>query len=572
MKTYMSPRSAAQTLGITVEHLRLMERAGDITCIRTSGGHRRYDVQSFIDAQTETDMATVGYCRVSGKGQADDLASQVRYVQSHSPDAEILQGFGSGINFKRKGLRTLWERLLRGDKLRVVLPIGIDSPASAEKSYNSWLNKTVAKSWFSTKLFTAPKQSLLPICSQFSMSFPAGCMASENTVIKSRKIEIFPTVAQKQTLRKWFGTSRYVYNQAVSLLSDKDTPTNFKKLVPVVFEHLPEWHVDTPRQIKVGAVMDACQAVRNAKLKCKQTGEFQEVKYRSKKRKQTLYLRADSLKKNGFYVRLLGDMKMAEPLPATPQGTGKVSERDTDAEVKDSQLILENGTYFLCVPYVEKKKPRQPSGRIVALDPGVRDFMTFFAEDSFGWLGQQCIHRIQRLCQHCDNLLSRATQEKRPLRRALRKAANKIKVKIRNLVDELHKKVAHFLVAHFDIILLPTFEQKQMTKRGARQLRKKSVRQMLTLSHYKFKAFLKQKALAYGVQVIDVCEAYTSKTVSWTGEIVVNLGGSKVIKSSEGHRMDRDLNGARGIFLKNVARALMVSPSTETVDANRAFL
>ena len=381
-------------------------------------------------------------------------------------------------------------------------------------------------------------------------------------MIKSQKIEIFPTAEQKTILSRWFGTSRYVYNQAGSLLDDKDTPTNFKKLVPIVFAELPEWHEETPRQIKVGAVMDASSAVRNAKVKCKQTGVFQKAKYRSRKHRQTLYLRADSLKSNGFYVRLLGDMKMSEPLPAKPQGKGKVSERDTDAEVKDSQLILENGRYYLCVPYLEKKKPRELMGRIVALDPGVRDFMTFFSEDSFGWLGKQCINRIQRLCQHCDNLYSRATQEKRPLRRALRKAANKIKVRIHNLIDELHKKIAHFLVTNFDIILLPTFASKQMTRRGARKLRKKSVRQMLTLSHFRFKVFLKQKALEYGVRVVDVCEAYTSKTVSWTGELITNLGGSKVIKSSEGHRTDRDLNGARGIFIKNVARALTVSPST----------
>ena len=212
-----------------------------------------------------------------------------------------------------------------------------------------------------------------------------------------------------------------------------------------------------------------------------------------------------------FLWRLLGQMKMSEPLPAKPQGTGKVSERDTDAEVKDSQLIMENGRYFLCVSYVEKKKTREPSGRIVA-NPGVRDFMTFFSEDRFGWLGHmQCINRIQRLCQHCDNLYSRATQEQRPLRRALRKAANRIKVKIRNLIDELHKKVAHFLVTNFDIILIPSFETKQMTKRGGRKLRKKSVRQMLTLSHYRFKVFLKQKAKEYGVQVIDVLKRILPK-------------------------------------------------------------
>ena len=472
-----------------------------------------------------------------------------------------------------KGPKPYWNASCEVINSALLLPIGIDSPDSAEKSYSSWLNKTVDKSWFSTKLFTVPRRNLLPISSQFCVSFPIDCPDSGDTVTKSKNIEIFPTAEQKAILRKWFGTSRYVYNESVSALDMKETPKTFKGLVPIVFDQLPEWHVETPRQIKVGAVMDACQAVSNAKVKCKQTGKFQNVKFRSRKNpRQTLYLRADTLKKNGFYVRFLGKMKMSEPLPAKPQGTGKVSERNTDAEVKDSQLIMENGRYFLCVSYVEKKKTREPSGRIVALDPGVRDFMTFFSQDSFGWLGQQCINHIQRLCQHCDNLYSRATQEKRPLRRTLRKAANRIKVKICNLIDELHKKIAHFLVTNFDIILLPIFETKQMTKRGARKLRKKSVRQMLTLSHYRFKVFLKHKVKEYGVQVIDVCEAYTSRTVSWTGEIVANLGGSKVIKSSEGHHMDRDLNGARGIFIKNVARALTVRPCTVNPGASKSLI
>ena len=37
------------------------------------------------------------------------------------PEAEIIQDFGSGINFKRKGLQRLLERILRGDKLRIVV-------------------------------------------------------------------------------------------------------------------------------------------------------------------------------------------------------------------------------------------------------------------------------------------------------------------------------------------------------------------------------------------------------------------------------------------------------------------
>ncbi len=96
-----------------------------------------------------------------------------------------------------------------------------------------------------------------------------------------------------------------------------------------------------------------------------------------------------------------------------------------------------------------------------------------------------------------------------------------------------------------------------MAKKGKRRIRSKSVRQMLTLSHYQFKQFIKHKAFEHNKVVLDVNEAYTSKTVSWTGEIVKNLGGSKIIKSqSTGQKMDRDLNGARGIFL----RALVDTP------------
>lgn len=55
---------------------------------------------------------------------------------------------------------------------------------------------------------------------------------------------------------------------------------------------------------------------------------------------------------------------------------------------------------------------------------------------------------------------------------------------------------------------------------------------MLTWAHYQFKVRLKNKALEFGKKVINVCEAYTSKTVSWTGEIK-KVGGSRVIRSGD---------------------------------------
>ncbi len=196
-------------------------------------------------------------------------------------------------------------------------------------------------------------------------------------------------------------------------------------------------------------------------------------------------------------------------------------------------------------------------GRLVALDPGVRTFQTFFSDQFAGALGQQDIQRIVRLAVHLDNMLSRRdlSKSKRP-RAALQRASLKIRQKVQNLIDELHWKIARFLTDNFDVILLPTFETKQMVSKAARKLRKTSVRSMLSLSHYKFSQRLEQKCFERGKKLIRVCEAYTSKTVSWTGEVKHNLGGAKTIKSGT-IVADGDMNAARGIFL----RSLVDSPA-----------
>ena len=101
-----------------------------------------------------------------------------------------------------------------------------------------------------------------------------------------------------------------------------------------------------------------------------------------------------------------------------------------------------------------------------------------------------------------------------------------------------------------------------MVGKSKRKLRSKTVRAMLTWAHHQFKMRLKNKALEFGKKIIDVCEAYTSKTVSWTGEIK-NVGGSRVIRSGD-IKLDRDLNGARGIFI----RSLVDSPTLMSAIVN----
>jgi putative transposase len=310
-----------------------------------------------------------------------------------------------------------------------------------------------------------------------------------------------------------------------------------------ILNDLPEWAKSVPFQIKLIAIKDACLAVKAAKKGFAKNGQINKCKFRSRKDKQqTIFIPKTAIKDCGIYHSILGKCRLKEALPNN---------------FSDARLTITYGEYYLITSKQVQPSQTDNQGRVVALDPGVRTFMTFLSEDSFGWLGNDSNLYIRKLCFKLDKLVSKISKARCQQKRRFKKAADRLRCKIKHLIKELHHKTAKFLTDNFDVILLPTFETSQMVSKSKRKLRNKSVRQMLTLSHYEFKCFLKWKAWEKSKIVIDCNEAYTSKTVSWTGEVNKNLGGSRIIKSTQiGLAMDRDLNGARGIFL----RALVDTP------------
>ena len=296
----------------------------------------------------------------------------------------------------------------------------------------------------------------------------------------------------------------------------------------------------------VGAIFDACRAVsaakkRNAALAKDKSADknFACVHFRSRRNpRQVLTVQANCVSDRGIYRTKLCDMRMAESLPVP-------------VNRNIYRLTLKHGQYHLAVPYDEKRPPRRENqARVVALDPGVRSFLTWYCTDSVGKIGKGAFFRIQRLCERLDDLLSRATKSPARRRRNMRRAAGRMRIRIENLINELHRQAARFLVKSFDVILLPSFETSAMVERGRRRIRSKTVRNLLGLAHYRFGMFLRHKAAEYGVAVLSVNEAYTTKTVSWTGELLDDVGGKSVVVGHDGERMDRDHNGARGIYLR----------------------
>ena len=65
-------------------------------------------------ARKEEEKRDYIYARVSTRRQSDDLKSQIATLQLRHPGCLVLSDCGSGLNFKRKGLKTLLELATKG--------------------------------------------------------------------------------------------------------------------------------------------------------------------------------------------------------------------------------------------------------------------------------------------------------------------------------------------------------------------------------------------------------------------------------------------------------------------------
>lgn len=61
------------------------------------------------------------YCRVSSKKQEDDLQRQLELARFEYPNHTIISDIGSGINWKRKGLKTILELSMQGHLESVIV-------------------------------------------------------------------------------------------------------------------------------------------------------------------------------------------------------------------------------------------------------------------------------------------------------------------------------------------------------------------------------------------------------------------------------------------------------------------
>lgn len=117
-------RKAIEITGLSANTLRKYADNGTIKAKRVGKGQRLFDVTDLLQQRDPSrcdGKPVVCYCRVSSRKQKDDLARQVVFMRERYPNADIIQDIGSGLNFKRKGLDAILQRLLQGDKFTLVV-------------------------------------------------------------------------------------------------------------------------------------------------------------------------------------------------------------------------------------------------------------------------------------------------------------------------------------------------------------------------------------------------------------------------------------------------------------------
>jgi IS605 OrfB family transposase len=177
---------------------------------------------------------------------------------------------------------------------------------------------------------------------------------------------------------------------------------------------------------------------------------------------------------------------------------------------------------------------------VCALDPGVRKFQTLYGVNHVVEVGSHDCYKILNLLKLGDK--SRPEEQK-----AIRK-------KIKNLVDDLHRKTVSFLTSNYKTIFLPDFGTSEMLKGN---ISANTKREMQTLRFYTFKMRLIDKCSKKGVELKIVSEAYTTQCCSECG-VLTKIGESENFDCSNrncplsGVELDRDFNSSRNILIRNI--------------------
>jgi putative transposase len=369
---------------------------------------------------------------------------------------------------------------------------------------------------------------------------------SEKDVTRIRKLRIYPTKQQKQTLKKWMGTCRFIYNRALDSINKKQEKScsfyslRDKYVTSKSNDLINKWELETPKDVRAGAIKDLSDRYLTL-IKMVQEKKITHFKmnFRSKRKDTSIVIPKKTINfQDGNLYIYTTKYKF---------GIVKITKRQRlflkkNPIEKDSRLQIKRGKYFLCIPIKIKTRKTQENKGVCSLDPGVRKFQTVYSNNEVVHIGvkRELMKKYFNKLDKLQSLRMKGQINKK------KRYENRVRDKLENLIDDLHYKTINYLTKTYSTIILPTFESQKLLKKMEGRITKR-----MLLAYYQFKVRLQEKCVQDGNRLEICTEEYTSKTCGQCGNIKNDLKKQEVYKCIKcGLEVDRDTNGARNIMIK----------------------
>lgn len=400
-----------------------------------------------------------------------------------------------------------------------------------------------------------------------------------NTVIRVKnKIILDLSKEQQNIIQEWIKECKKLYNICIDKHNNNNTLFNkgYKPIKKGIFDDI---YQDYKKPVPYDVLTDEIRVFYSNLKSCRTNFKNNHINHFTLKPKSlkdnnySLLIPQKSIYKNGIFKNILGEIKNFS-LDTLPN--------------HDSRLYYNarNNTYSLNIPSDVKTIKLENRESVCAIDPGEKNFISFYGSQSYGYIGKDIrvpllrirdrISKYQKILSKNINKNDKSIKNKKSLKNKIKKLYQRSK----NIVKELHNQSANFLCKNYDNILIPKFETQKMvkSKRSFKEYKKdfinqgksyeeqkikakeftkncrlsKSVKYVLNnLSHYTFRQHLLNKSQEHGCECNVVTEEFTSQTCSFCGHISKEY--TKRLKTcSWCHKsIDRDLNGAKNILIKN---------------------
>lgn len=131
MSNYYRIGEFAKLIGKSPQTLRNWDRMGTLKpAMVDDDGRKLYSKEQLDMFLNETERMIIGYCRVNGYNQSDELSKQVQvlkdYMDDKHYDYQIISEIGSGLKYNRKGLIDLI-KLISENKVGKIVALKRDS-------------------------------------------------------------------------------------------------------------------------------------------------------------------------------------------------------------------------------------------------------------------------------------------------------------------------------------------------------------------------------------------------------------------------------------------------------------